>query len=77
MVEEAALVEMELEELRLRAVREVQEEVDTFTSVTRGTHPTMVVSRGPKTSLAVSRLTESATLWARTAAIKRAERTDA
>lgn len=62
MVVEAALVETELEELRPRAAPEAQEEEDTFTSAIRGTHQTMVVSPGPKTSLAVSKLTQLATL---------------
>lgn len=50
---EVARVETELEELRPRAAPEVQEEEDTFTSVIRETRQTMVVSPGPKTSLAV------------------------
>lgn len=77
MVVEAAPVETEPEERRLRAVLEVQEEEGIFTLATREIHQTMVVSPGPKTFSAVSKLTESATLWARMAAIKRVERTDA
>jgi mRNA degradation ribonuclease J1/J2 len=74
---EAVLVVTELGELLLKAVQEVQEEEDTSTSVTRETHQTMVVLLGPRTFLVVSRSMQSATLWVRTAATKRVERTDA
>jgi hypothetical protein len=77
LVVEAALAVTGLEEPLLKAAQEVQEEEDTYTSVIRGSHQTTVVLRGPKTSLVVSRSTLSATLWARTAATKRVERTDA
>lgn len=76
MVVVAVLVVTELEVLLLKAAREVLEEEDTSTSVTRGTHQTMAVPHGLRTSLEVSRSTQSVTLWARTAAIKRAEHTD-
>jgi hypothetical protein len=77
MVVVAVLVVTELEVLLLRAEQEVREEEDISTSVTRGIHQTMAVPHGPRTYLAVSRSTQPVTLWARTAAIKRAERTDA
>jgi hypothetical protein len=59
---EAALVVTVLEELLLKVVPEVQEEEDIFTSVIRGTRRIMVVPRGPRIFLAVSRSTQSVTL---------------
>lgn len=74
---EAALAAMELEVRLLKVVPEVREEEVTSTSVIREILPTTVVSLGLRTYSAVSRLTVLATLWVRTAAIRRAEHTDA
>jgi hypothetical protein len=62
LAEEAALVATVLEEPLLKAVPEVQEEEDISTSVIREIHQIMVVPRGLRTSLAVSRSTLSVTL---------------
>lgn len=77
MVVVAVLVVTELEVLLLRAAQEVREEEDTSMSVIRETHQIMVVPHGPRTSLAVSKSTRPATLWARMAVTKKAERIDA